>query len=470
MQHRYRNRVLTLTSVVLGLLVAAPAGAASLTQVNDWGASGVPSYVKMYIYVPDRLATKPPIVVSAHSCGSTATGQMGNIPKFKAAADANGFILILPDNPGQNCWDVGAKDTSLKHDGGGDTKAVVQMVKYALTKYSGDASRVYAMGGSSGAMLTQALMAVYPDVFRAGSARAGVPAGCWAEGYATSNQWSDSCAGGNVSKTAQAWGDLVRGMFPSYMGHRPRLQIIQGDADQTISFKNSAEAIKEWTNVLALSTAPSSTDMTTTSIATYSRQFWKNTCGYTVFETWAGKGGGHSMAYEEDAILKFFGLDVAGGTDPEPDCPAGGTGSGGSGAGGGSSAGGSSAGGSSSGGASTGSGGSGTPATSGGASTSGVAGGPSVGGTGPVVVGSGGNGVGGASSGNGVAGSVASGGSPVSSGSSGSHSVAGSPGGYTRDEGGCAIVAVNSTPKQGYGAVALGLALLAFRRRRSAQR
>ena len=79
-------------------------------------------------------------------------------------------------------------------------------------------------------------------------------------------------------------------------------------------------------------------------------------------------------------------------------------------------------------------------------------------------------GIEGGGSGNGVAGSVASGGSPVSSGSSGSHSVAGSPGGYTRDEGGCAIVAVNSTPKQGYGAVALGLALLAFRRRRSAQR
>ncbi|MEI9952439.1 MAG: PHB depolymerase family esterase [Pseudomonadota bacterium] len=240
MQHRYRNQ-LTVASLFLGLFVAAPAGAASLQQVNDWGASGVPSYVKMYIYVPDTLATKPPILVSAHSCGSTATGQMDNIKKIKAAADKNGFILILPDNPGQNCWDVGAKDTSLKHDAGGDTKAVALMVKYALNKYSGDATRVYAMGGSSGAMLTQALMAVYPDVFKAGSARAGVPAGCWAEGYNSGMQWSDSCAGGSVSKTAQQWGDLARGMFPGYTGHRPRLQIIQGDADQTISFKNSAE-------------------------------------------------------------------------------------------------------------------------------------------------------------------------------------------------------------------------------------
>ena len=461
MQHRYRTHLVT--AAFLGLFVAAPAHAASLTQVSDWGASGVPSYVKMYIYVPDKPATKPAILVSAHSCGSNATGQMGNIPKIKAAADSNGFILILPDNPGQNCWDVGAKDTSLKHDAGGDTKAVVQMVKYALTKYNGDASRVYAMGGSSGAMLTQALMAVYPDIFRAGSARAGVPAGCWAEGYATSNQWSDSCADGNVSKTAQQWGDLVKAMYPGYAGHRPRLQIMQGDADTTISFKNSAESIKEWTNVLGLMTTPSSTDMTTTSIATYSRQFWKNSCDYVVFEAWAGKGGTHSMGYEEDAILKFFGLNTAANADPEPNCPAGG---GESGAGGGSGTGGSGA---------VAGGGSGA----GGTGSVGVAGSSSSGGSATGSGGSGGSGIpvgttGGSSPG--VAGSAPSGGSPpvgVPGGASGMKGVAGTASGGdpgTQDDGGCAVAVGNVKSKFGFGALALGLALAGFGRRRQRAR
>jgi acetylxylan esterase len=320
--HRYQNHVFVLVAISLGLLVALPARAQSLTEItrSTWaGSVTLPSYVKMYIYVPTKLATKPPIVVSAHSCGSSASGQMGNITKTQAAADKNGFILILPDNTGQNCWDVGSKQ-SLTHDGGGDTQAVATMVKYALTKYSGDASRVYIFGGSSGGMMTQAMLAVYPDVFMAGSARAGVPAGCWADGYDSSKQWSNTCAGGSVDKTAQQWGDLVRAMDSSYTGHRPRVQIIQGDADTTISFKNSAESIKEWTNVLGLSTTPTSTDTTTTSIATYNRQFWQNACGYTVLEAWAGKGGTHSMGYEEDAILKFFGLDVASDSDPEPAC------------------------------------------------------------------------------------------------------------------------------------------------------
>src|SRR4051812_433683 len=317
--HRLRARTLAAASLSLGLLVPARGWAASLTQVNrsDWaGSVKLPSYVQMYIYVPDKLATKPPIMVSSHSCGSTATGQMGNIPLSTAAADKNGFIMILPDNPGQNCWDVGSA-ASLKHDGGGDTQAVAQMVKYTLMKYNGDPARVYAMGGSSGAMMTQALMAVYPDVFRAGSARAGVPAGCWADGYASSNQWSNNCAGGQTTKTAQQWGDLVRAMDPGYTGPRRRIQLFQGTADQTISYNNMGESIKEWTNVLALGMTPTSTDTFKTSMYTYARQFWKNACGFTVFETWAGQGGSHSMPYEQDAILAFFGLDKAGGVDPE---------------------------------------------------------------------------------------------------------------------------------------------------------
>src|SRR5262245_38935965 len=121
---RFRHPVSAFTSLSLGLLAAAPTLGASLMQVpkGDW-ASGVPSYVEMHVYVPDKPATKPPIVVSVHSCGSTASGQMGAITAIKAAADKNGFVLVLPDNPGQNCWDVGSAK-SLKHDGGGDTQAV----------------------------------------------------------------------------------------------------------------------------------------------------------------------------------------------------------------------------------------------------------------------------------------------------------------------------------------------------------
>ncbi|KYF51789.1 esterase, partial [Sorangium cellulosum] len=319
---RFQNRGLVVASISLGLLAATSAHAASVVKVDrsTWGASGVPDYVNMHIYVPDRLAENPPIVVASHSCSTPVSGFFNSISGIRAGADQNGFIIILPEAAGRNCWDVGTTK-SLTHDGGGDTQAIAQMVKYTLTKYGGNPERVYAMGGSSGAMMTQALLAVYPDIFRAGAARAGVPAGCWADGFDPSNQWSGSCAGGRTSKTAEAWGDQVRAMYPGYTGHRPRLQIFHGTADATINFNNHREAIKEWTNVLGLSATPTSTDTTTTANGTtYERQFWENECGQTVFEAWSGRDGAHSMPYEHDAILAFFGLDKAGAVDPETDC------------------------------------------------------------------------------------------------------------------------------------------------------
>jgi poly(hydroxyalkanoate) depolymerase family esterase len=437
------------------LLVPAQARAASLVEVNrsDWTAGvNLPSYVQMYIYVPDKLATKPPIMVSSHSCQSSASGQLGNIPLSKAAADSNGFIIIFPDNPGQNCWDVGSTK-SLTHDGGGDTQAVAQMVKYTLSKYSGDASRVYAMGGSSGGMMTQALMAVYPDVFRAGSARAGVPAGCWADGYDPSMQWSNNCAGGNTIKTAQQWGDLVRAMYPGYTGHRPRLQTMQGESDTTISYKDTGESIKEWTNVLGLSTNPTSSDTGYKAAnATYDRQFWANACGYDVFEAWSSPGGTHSMPYEEADILKFFGLDKAGGSDPEPDCTGdGGTGvadAGGSGGGdggtGGAGDGGHDAGGT---GTSTGSTGSGASGSSGSHATSGGGGGSSASTTSHA----------------GTTTTGASNGGSSSTGSS-DEAAGGSGGGSEPGSKGCAIGGAGSEDTY-FAGMALGLALFSFGRR-----
>ncbi|HKO53118.1 MAG TPA: PHB depolymerase family esterase [Polyangiaceae bacterium] len=315
--------------------LAGPARAASSQKVEQsvWGVSGLPSYVNMYIYVPDRLAAKPAILVASHHCQGTAASTYSETKSsFVSLADKNGFIIIFPEATGHNCWDVGSAK-SLKHDGGGDTQAIAQMVRYALTKYSADAARVYAFGGSSGAMMTQALMGVYPDLFAAGVAIAGVPCGCWAVDYtgdtASNGQWSGPCAGGQVSKTAQQWGDLVRSMFAGYTGHRPRLQLWHGTADTTISSKNLAEAVKEWTNVLALSETPAKSDSTFGS----AHDVWKNDCGFGVLETFAVDGAGHGVNWDVNTAAGFLGLDQAGGLDPEAAAcaPIGGGGAGGAG-------------------------------------------------------------------------------------------------------------------------------------------
>lgn len=320
-----RKNVLSVSAFIFGMITLSSVQVASQTPPEvpraEWvGSASVPSYVKMYIHVPSKLAAKPPIVVSIHACQSSVSGQVSANAKIKAAADKNGFIMIFPDNPGRNCWDVGSPQ-ALAHDKGGDPHAIAQMVRYALKKYNADSTRVYAVGGSSGAMMTQALLGVYPEIFTAGAPRAGVACGCWAVEYEKSGtaQWSGPCASGTVTKTAEQWGSLVRAINPNYSGHRPRVMIFHGESDQTIKFQNFNESIKEWTNVLGLSTTPDSTDKISPPAAgyAYNRKFWKNKCGYVVLQAWSAPGQPHSMNYEEDAILKFFGLDIAGGQDPE---------------------------------------------------------------------------------------------------------------------------------------------------------
>ncbi|WP_437280041.1 MYXO-CTERM-sorted multifunctional esterase [Sorangium sp. So ce375] len=318
---KFQSRVLGLASLSLALFAALPARGASLQKVNqsDWGAAGLPSYVNMYIYVPDKLATKPPIVVAPHHCQGNGQGTFSEMSSLVSIANTRGFIMIFPEATGQNCWDAGSK-RSLNHGGGGDTGAIVQMVKYTLAKYSGDAGRVYSVGGSSGGIMTEALLGVYPDVFMAGVSLMGVPCGCWAEGYndvtgtGSSAQWSGPCGGGNVTKTGQQWGDLVRSYYPGYTGHRPRLQHWHGTADTILSYKNMAEDVKEWTNLLGLSETADGTD---TPKSGTTRRSWKSSCGYTVFEAFSMDGVGHSVPFDGPAVAAYFGLDTAGGQDPE---------------------------------------------------------------------------------------------------------------------------------------------------------
>jgi acetylxylan esterase len=325
MSTRYANSLLGHSLLLGALLAAAPAAAASLQQLpqNEWwaGESGLPSYVNMYLYVPDQRAERPPVVVAPHHCQGTGPGTFGEMSSLVSLADQSGFILIFPEATGQNCWDAGSA-RSLTHDGKGDTHAIVQMVRYTLTQFGGNPARVYSVGGCSGGMITEALLGVYPDVFMAGVSYMGVPAGCWANGYNDvvgkpangTGQWSGPCAGGNVMQSSEAWGALARSFFPGYTGHRPRLQHWHGTADTTINPRNLAEDIKQWTNVLGLSETPTGTDSPASGTT---RQYWQNACGYTVYETFSLAGVGHAVPFNGSAVAAYFGLGDANGPDPE---------------------------------------------------------------------------------------------------------------------------------------------------------
>jgi acetylxylan esterase len=315
--------VCSLLAACLGLFMALPMKAASLQLVtNNWGTNGVPSYISMYIYVPDNVVTNPPILVVCHYCGGNAAGIFGMASGsgIVAACNQYGFIMIFPQTS-QNCWDVGSTN-SLTRDSGGDTEAIAHMVNYTINTYQANRNRVYVTGASSGAMMTEALLALYPDVFKAGAEFAGVPAGCWAVNYAPSSEWSSPCAGGQVIYTPQQWGDIVRAMYQGYSGPRPRVQLWHGTADTTISYVNQTEAIKEWTDVLGLSTNPTVATTVTFGSHQWTRQIWQDSCSNTVIDAWSEQNGPHGTDADLNAqyVIPFLGLDKVGPLDPVVSC------------------------------------------------------------------------------------------------------------------------------------------------------
>src|SRR3569833_1461246 len=80
-----------LTSLLAASSMAVGAMGAALTKVTY--PNNATSKVEMYIYVPDKVVEKPPLVVVIHSCKSTAESYIRNnkIP-WKQGSDKKGYI------------------------------------------------------------------------------------------------------------------------------------------------------------------------------------------------------------------------------------------------------------------------------------------------------------------------------------------------------------------------------------------
>jgi acetylxylan esterase len=315
-----RRLVTAVAAAVLGVggLVAAtasPAAAASLVEVTNFGAN--PTGLRMHLYVPDRVAARPAVLVAVHYCTGSGPAFFSGT-QFASLADQFGFIVVYPSaTRSGNCFDVSSPG-ALRHNGTSDPVGIVSMVNWVLANRNGDPSRVFVTGASSGGMMTNVLLGDYPDVFKAGAAFMGVPFGCFAT--TDGSMWNTQCANGQRIMTAQQWGDLVRNAFPGYTGARPRMQVFHGTTDTTLQFPNFGEEIKQWTNVLGVSQTPSSTD---TPQSGWTRTRYGGTGTQPPVEGIRVEGVGHSLPLSGQAAMAiaFLGLNTTPTSTPPVSTP-----------------------------------------------------------------------------------------------------------------------------------------------------
>jgi acetylxylan esterase len=218
--------------------------------------------------------------------------------------------MIFPSSPNSvdSCWDVSSPQT-LTHNGGGDSLGIISMVNYVLKRYKADANRVFSMGTSSGAMMTNVLLGAYPDVFAAGSAWAGVAFGCYADAKGGVDTWSDDCATGKIVKTGAEWRKIVQGGYPGYSGWRPKIHVLHGTADEVLAPQNLEEEIKEWTTVLSLG------NVTTVKVNDinqgWTTQSWSRR-GEERFRATRAEGVTHNIQTDAETVLEWFDLKCKG--------------------------------------------------------------------------------------------------------------------------------------------------------------
>ncbi|KAK2048086.1 PHB depolymerase family esterase [Colletotrichum somersetense] len=289
-----------LPSLFLSLLPLLSQAEAALQRVNEWGAN--PTGLTMDISVPANLAPNPAIILALHLCGGSgqAYSQQAN---YITASEQKGFIVIYPSSThDNNCWDV-ASNATLKHDGGGDSNGLANMVRYAIAQYKADPKRVFVTGSSSGCMMTNVLSATYPDIFAAATCYSGVAAGCVAGSPGSSPTTSDGkCANALVIKTGAQWADQVRDMFPGYTGNYPRIQTYHGTADGLVRPPNLGEQLKEWSTIHNVSFT---TNVTNSPDPGYTRIIYGDG---TQVQGISAQGVGHTVPVHVSEDLKWFGL------------------------------------------------------------------------------------------------------------------------------------------------------------------
>ncbi|GIJ21964.1 extracellular catalytic domain type 1 short-chain-length polyhydroxyalkanoate depolymerase [Micromonospora lutea] len=303
--------VASILLLTVGLVaLSSPASAASLVEVTNFGNN--PGGMRMHIYVPDNRPANPPIVVAMHGCGGSGPGFYSG-SEFASLSNQYGFIVIYPSAMQEagfgKCFDTWS-DASKRRGGGSDPVSIESMVNYARTQHGGDINRVYATGSSSGGMMTQHMLAVYPDLFKAGASFMGVPFNCFAN--AAAYPPGGPCTNGSMNRTPQQWGDAVRSAYPGYTGPRPPIQLWHGTNDNLVPYSLLQESVEQWTNVHGLSQTPTSTDTP--------QPNWNRRRFGTQVEAYAIQGAGHSLPSSGMArvAIQFFGLDRTSPTTPPP--------------------------------------------------------------------------------------------------------------------------------------------------------
>jgi poly(hydroxyalkanoate) depolymerase family esterase len=268
----------------LSLAAASPAVGGAWTEVADFGDN--PGNLAMHAFAPDGLQPVAPLAVVLHGCFQTAR-DFAEEAGWTWLAERARLLLVAPEqrlaNNGFRCFRWFLPEQSSR--GLGEARSIRAMVDKALAEHRVDPTRVFVAGLSAGGAMAAALLAAYPNVFRAGAVVAGLPYGC-----ADTSARATACLAGGRDLSAPAWGRLVL-KASDHRGPWPAVSIWHGSGDRTVHPKNARELLEQWTNVHGIDQFADAEEKG----EGYHRAEHRDAGGRAVVESFLLAGAGHGM-------------------------------------------------------------------------------------------------------------------------------------------------------------------------------
>jgi poly(hydroxyalkanoate) depolymerase family esterase len=240
----------------------------------------------MFVYAPEHLPPKAPLVVALHGCTQTAD-EYDHGTGWSSLADSLGFAVLYPqqqaaNNP-KNCFSWFLPGDIAR--GKGEALSIRAMVEHAIATFASDRREVFVTGLSAGGAMASVMLATYPEIFAGGAIIAGLPYGC-----ANNVQQAFEAMFTEQGHAAQALGDRVRAAS-KYHGPWPKISVWHGTNDSIVKHSNGEDLIRQWANVHGLSDSPSYQEL----IGTHTRRIWSDANGNALLEAFSISGMGHGV-------------------------------------------------------------------------------------------------------------------------------------------------------------------------------
>lgn len=262
------------------------------------GADALVGSLGYIVYTPSTYDPKKPapLMLVIHGCGTNAQ-QMLDSSAVHPTAEREGFVVVYPDvptlNTGLECWQWFNPRSQVRDSG--DPELLAGVTREVMARMAIDKDRVYALGMSSGAMMTSVLGATYPDLFAAIGENAGCAYMAGIQCLAVGPVLPDDTLG---QRAFEAMGKYARVM--------PVLQL-RGDVDMTVPVSNSPQVVNQWlaTNNHVMSGTPTApfdrkSDATVDGQRAggyaYTVNRYKDAKGCLLVEDWSVHGMGHSFS------------------------------------------------------------------------------------------------------------------------------------------------------------------------------